>query len=882
MTGSLLAKLPLPWVALRVEPQRDDEPSAAVVLSLNPAFESMVGKDRETMLGRRAETVFSHFGDGRRDLIRTVQTVASTGEQARTTVRLESDDRWYAVTASSPEDEHVLAVFTDITSLKERELALREEEARYRLVVEDQTEFIVRWLPDGSCTFVNEPYCRIFGGTPESNLGSSFPEKLSEDHRNRLNTAVLGFTPGQATFAGDVLLARSGSETVWCHLTTRGHFDDDGRLEELQTVGREVTKRRRAEEELRASEERFRTLFEFAPDAYYLNDLKGTLLDGNRAAEALIGHSRNELVGKSFLKLCLLRARDAPRAAKILARNALGHPTGPDEFELRRRDGSSVHVEIRAYPLSIQGKRVVLGLARDITPRREAEEALRKSEEDLRALVNHATYGIFRLSPDGTFQLVNPALATMLGVPSPDDLLGTRIQDGALPCPEKVQQLLQRLREGERVQDHRIRWTGKDGREVTLRVRGRPVRGSGGKDDRFELMAEDVTERESLQAQLRQAQKMEEIGQLTGGIAHDFNNLLSVILLHTELLHNRLESPDPVVNSAVAGIGEASERAASMTRKLLGFSRQADLQRIPTELGSVVKGLHSMLSRVLPETIEIQVSAEEGGRVVSADPGAIEQMLLNLATNARDAMPDGGVLQVGVIDEPLPDDFWEDRPWAEPGAYVGVFVRDNGMGMDESTRRRIFEPFFTTKSVMEGTGLGMAMVYGLTKQHGGFVDVASEPGEGTTVTLFFPVLEEERSPDVQERHPAHAPVGSETILFVEDEEMLRRVGAGVLEQHGYRVICAADGLEALSILRDGDEPVDLILTDVVMPRMGGAELIDTLKESGNCPRAMYVSGYPGLQREGRRPLDPDIPFLQKPWKMTQLLSRVRQVLDDNP
>jgi PAS domain S-box-containing protein len=648
---------------------------------------------------------------------------------------------------------------------------------------------------------------------------------------------------------------------------------------QIAAVFSDVTDQKKTELELLASEERLRVLFEFAPDAYYLSDLKGTLLSGNRAAEQLMGYTREELIGKSFLKLDLLPARAIPRATKLLALNALGHPTGPDEFILKRKDGSTVAVEIRTYPLAIQGEKMVLGLARDISKRRESEAAIRKSEEDLRSLIEQATYGIFRLDTSGVFLRANPALAEILGYSSSEELIGVRLDEGFLPPAKGAKEFLVSLGRGNRVDGIRAQWIRKDGTEVVLRLSGRPVRDENGEIESFELIGEDVTEHLELQEQLKQAQKMEEIGQLTGGIAHDFNNLLSVILLHTEILSDKVGDEDPILGAAVTGIGEAAERASSMTKKLLGFSRQAALQKVPTDLRFVVREILPMLSRVLPENIEIVLPEMKDPGMVNADPGAIEQILINLATNARDAMPDGGVLEVNVQRDDFEEGFWQLHPWAKPGDYVGISVRDTGLGMDDEARRRIFEPFFTTKSARRGTGLGMSMVHGLTKQHDGFVNVESEMGSGTTVSVHLPLLartDEQEAPPARKQEKSS---GDETILFVEDEEMLRRVGAGVLEKHGYRVHCAANGREALEIFSQSGEEIDLIITDLVMPKMGGAELLETLRASGECPKVMIISGYAGKYTERLSDLDPPVPLLQKPWKMADLLGQVRKVLD---
>jgi two-component system NtrC family sensor kinase len=395
----------------------------------------------------------------------------------------------------------------------------------------------------------------------------------------------------------------------------------------------------------------------------------------------------------------------------------------------------------------------------------------------------------------------------------------------------------------------------------------------------FEMIVQDVSEQRRLEAQLRQAQKMEAIGQLTGGIAHDFNNLLSVITLNAQLVAASLEATPGEVLPELEDIQEAARKATTMTKQLLGFSRHADLRMVPTDLARVVAKLSSMMRRVLPENITIRIDAEEAVHAVRADAGAVEQMLLNLATNARDAMPDGGKLQIDVGEREVQEVTLASHPWITPGRYVCIRVRDSGIGMDEETRSRIFEPFFTTKAPGVGTGLGMAMVYGLTKQHGGFVTVLTALGRGTTIELYFPVVGEAAQPLDSVESLDGVRGGSETILLVEDEDTLRRSAKRVLERYGYTVLVAADGQEGLERYRAHKTEIDLVVSDLIMPRVGGAQLHRTLREEGDRVRFLLASGYVGRESGGHEALDPSIPILRKPWALRDLLTRIRELLD---
>jgi nitrogen-specific signal transduction histidine kinase/CheY-like chemotaxis protein len=394
-------------------------------------------------------------------------------------------------------------------------------------------------------------------------------------------------------------------------------------------------------------------------------------------------------------------------------------------------------------------------------------------------------------------------------------------------------------------------------------------------------LIEDVTERKNLGEQLRQAQKMEAIGQLTGGIAHDFNNLLTIVITNAALLADEIGAERAEMRAELGEVQRAAVRGVELVRKLMAFSRRRSVELQPLNLGQVVGDASNDLRRLLPASVEVAVQVESGASLtVSGDAGAIEQMIFNLATNARDAMPDGGSLRLRVYRAWLDDDHRRTRGWGSPGAYVVLAVSDTGCGMSPSVRARAFEPFFTTKGVGKGTGLGMAMVYGLVAQHKGYTDLHSEEGRGTTVQLYFPAVSSEtRGAIVPAADPP--PVGgTERILVVDDEEGIRRTAARVLSKFGYRVDEAMDGEAAMDILRGADSPFHLVLSDVVMPRMGGVALYSALQSEGSSIRVLLMSGHTA---EDLDQLDDPVSganVLHKPWSITDLLRRVREVLDD--
>jgi two-component system, cell cycle sensor histidine kinase and response regulator CckA len=390
------------------------------------------------------------------------------------------------------------------------------------------------------------------------------------------------------------------------------------------------------------------------------------------------------------------------------------------------------------------------------------------------------------------------------------------------------------------------------------------------------LLIHDVTEQRALELQLRQAQKMEAVGQLTGGIAHDLNNILTVVLADADLIAAELKQAGSAdVRSDLDDLRAAARRGASMIRKLLSFSRSANLTMLNLDLGETVSGFVPTLRRLLPETIEI-ISLDRSAGFVRADQVALEQIVLNLATNAQDAMRKGGSLRLETGNTRLEAN--HQRPWVRPGQYAYLKVRDTGVGMDERTRSKVFEPFFTTKSPSEGTGLGMAMIYGLVKQHEGFVFVDSKPGEGTTVSIYLPSVPRlDQAEASAEYGDSSSAAGGETILLVEDEDALRRAGQRILEKLGYRVIEAPDGERALEILKEKGGDIQLVITDLIMPKVGGRALYEAARGRQQGIRFLFTSGYAQMGPGEGIPL-PDVPFIQKPWTLDELGRKVKEVL----
>jgi PAS domain S-box-containing protein len=508
---------------------------------------------------------------------------------------------------------------------------------------------------------------------------------------------------------------------------------------------------------------------------------------------------------------------------------------------------------------------------------RSAQEGLRRSEVNFRSLVTHAPYGVCRCDSTGILLDVNPALVTMLGYATASELVGRNLAN-LYSDSQQWFGLADYLRALEKFHGLAADWVRKDHTSINVRLSGRAFRDKGNTIF-FELFAEDVTERRALEQQLRQAQKMEAVGRLAGGIAHDFNNLLMVISGYSEFLLDRL-GPDPTLRGPAQEIANAAERATSLTRQLLAFSRKQMLAPKVVDLNSVVTENLKMLTRLIGEDIDLVMVPGADLGAVKADPGQIEQVVMNLAVNARDAMPQGGKLTIETANVKLDASYARFHAPVRPGDYVMLAISDTGVGMDVDTQSHIFEPFYTTKG-LKGTGLGLSTVYGIVKQSEGYIWVYSEAGKGTAFKIYLPRLsgtgqENSVRPTTIAAQPGQS---HETILLVEDEEHLRRLARQSLENQGYNVIDAADGTSAIRLSHAHKGPIHLLLTDVIMPGMNGRELTNQISPSRPEMKVLYMSGYTENHIGHNGTLDEGIALLQKPFTLPALKAKVREVLD---
>ena len=504
------------------------------------------------------------------------------------------------------------------------------------------------------------------------------------------------------------------------------------------------------------------------------------------------------------------------------------------------------------------------------------EQALRRSEARYRSLVQSSVYGIYRSSLEGRFLDVNPALIAMLGYGSAEEVLLLDPERDVFANPEEHTRLIEEFRHSGRLDGIEVKWKRKDGSAITVRISGRAVSSADEPADVLEAIAEDVTDRRVLEDQFRQAQKMEAVGRLAGGVAHDFNNLLMVISGYAEVILAKLELGHPLHEKGRA-IQQAADRATTLTRQLLAFSRKQLLELKVVDVNAIVADMERLLRPLIGENVELATALHSQAAHTRADAGQLEQVLMNLVVNAKDAMPAGGKLTISTQNIVVDENHRRGQNFIRPGNYVLLSVTDTGTGMDKETQSRIFEPFFTTKEKGKGTGLGLSTVYGIVKQTGGYVMVQSEEGRGTAFHIYLPRVEE----PTEKHAPPVAPAalgGSETVLLVEDEESVRQLVRETLTAKGYRVLEAENGEAGMAVAAQHQGTIDLVITDVVMPGMGGRELVRQIGETRPETRVLYLSGYTEDAIVSDGTIESGTAFLQKPFTLQNLSRKVREIL----
>ncbi len=634
---------------------------------------------------------------------------------------------------------------------------------------------------------------------------------------------------------------------------------------------------------IRRSEGRYRLFLDAAPDAIVVTDRDDRVVLFNDAAERLVGSPAAAVLGEPVSKVIDLHRPGSPSGSQASTRG-LGGSSPPRELEARRSDGSRFWAESTIADLGLGQEPGTTVIFRDVSARHAAEDALRTSQERLAFALQAGRMGTWEWELTSGRIDWSDSMESIAGIAS-GSFGGTYEAFTELVHPDDRQAMRHAVEhaiasDGEYLVECRM---GPPGAQATpIVAQGRVVRDAFGKPVRMVGVALDVTARRELEGQLRHAQKMESVGRLAGGIAHDFNNLLTVITGHGDLLAQSLDEGDPR-QADVAAINAAAARAATLTRQLLAYGRQSLMRPEPIDLNAVVSDIEPMIRRLIGEDVELRTSLEPGLGWVQADAGQLDQVILNLVVNARDALSSGGTIELATANVRLDETYAAEHAGARPGSFVMISVSDNGVGIDDATLGRIFEPYFTTKDRGRGTGLGLATVLGIVEQSGGHIDVSSKVGEGTTFRVYLPGQADPKAaaaPD-HDATGSHAG-GHETVLLAEDEEAVRRLATMALERNGYQVIPAADGKAALVAAAAHDGPIDLLLTDVIMPGLNGRELATQFATIHPETRVLYMSGYAGEALSAQGVLDPSVAFLAKPFVPAELARKVRDVLDGPP
>jgi len=821
-------------------------------------------------------------------------------EQVRLTrsgKRIHISSKWTVPPGYEKTLGRILFCDMDVTESREAEEALRESEEKFRLLFEKSPDATVL-LADDICIDCNEAALRLTPWLPKDQLIGSHPSGLAPEYQpdGRLSAE-------RAREHQEILREKGAVNFEWLTRAPDGREfwrDISQTIVPIQgkkivySVSRDITERKRVEEALRESEEKFRLLFEKSPDATFLFD-GDTCIDCNEAALKLMNWLRKDQLIGSHPSDSAPERQPNGRLSKEKERehNEILEKKGAVSFEwlIRAPDGREFWHDVSQTLVPIQGKKIVHSVARDITERKRAEEALRTIRLQLSEAMDLANIVYWEIDPTSETFIFNDPLYTLHSTTAereggytmaveeygkrfihPDDLL-------------LFQQTTEKIRSGtapEFFADFEHRIIRRDGEVRYILARSRGVRDGSGRVIRYYGASQDITKRKKaeaensrLQSQLLQAQKMEAIGTLAGGVAHDFNNILTVITGFANLAQMSI-AKNARLRPYVDQVLISAERAAELTQSLLAFSRKQNITLAPRDINSLVRSAAKLLERLLHEDIKLKLQLTDKKVIAEADVTQMDQVLMNLATNARDAMPHGGSLMIRTDVANLDESFERAHGFGKPGTYVHLSVSDTGMGMDEKTVARIFEPFFTTKEASKGTGLGLASVYGLVKQHGGYITVTSRLLKGTTFDIYLPIVE------MREHAAAAGPEvkgGHETILVVEDDTSVRRLVTQALSGQGYAILEAADGDGAIRTFRKQRRAIGLIIIDVVMPGRNGKEVLDEIARTDPGIKAIFMSGYTGDIVVGKGVNEESVDFLQKPLSVPALLSKVREVLD---
>ena len=761
-----------------------------------------------------------------------------------------------------------------------------ESHERYRRFFESSVVGFYRTTLDGQVLDCNPAFVRIMGYRSREELLACHALDFYFSPTDRQDFLKQCRSLGSLTNFASRLRRKDGS-AVWVLENVEPVWGQDGAPAMIEGTLVDISQqkfaeaaRNQAQQALEDSETRYRRLFETAKDGILILDFKtGQIVDVNPFLIEMLGYTHSEFVGKKLWEIGPFKDIPASRSAfsELQTKGVIRY----DDLPLETKDGRRINVEFVSNVYPVDGTQVVQCNIRDITERVRAEAALKISETHHRSVFEGAVHGIYRGTLDGRFLEVNPALVAMLGYSSAEEVLKLSVAQDVFSEPEEGLRLLHKWQLTAEIEEE-VQWKRRDQRLITVRLSGRVLRTENQRAAGLEVIAEDVTERRALEEQLRQAQKIEAVGQLAGGMAHEFNNYLGIVLGYSELLLEEAGTTEGLRRN-VAEIKAATQRAASLTRQLLALSRRQVLEPKVLDVNAVVWETHKLLRRLIPGNIDLVPVLEPNLQPVKVDPAQIQQILINLVVNARDAMPQGGKVVIETANVELDEEYAGHHIEVLPGRYVMLAVSDNGSGIDEQTQARIFEPFFTTKQEGKGTGLGLSTVYGIVRQSGGHITVESALREGTRFRIYLPPTAMTELKIEEETPPMQTEIlsGTETVLVVEDEPALLRLISVSLEKYGYTVVAAEDGTEAIRILENNPGEIDLVVSDIMMPKLNGLELRKKTINLRPDMRFLFISGYAEDTIGQTAHLPQDAGYLEKPFLTIELARKVRELLNES-
>jgi two-component system cell cycle sensor histidine kinase/response regulator CckA len=848
------------------------------VIYVSPAFEKICGFPCQKLYDAPTSYREVIHPEDREHVLRRLEELRTTGrfDEEFRIVRPEGNIRWVSTHGFVVRDNHgtvarLVGTVQDTTDRRIAEELLRESEDRYRDLVEHSEDLICTHDLDGRLLSVNQAHARILGYEVGELINQPVKEFLARDSQDHFDEYLVrikrdGFAKGSL-----VIETRAGERRVWRYSNTLRTTGVSQPI--VRGIAHDVTELTRTERALRLSEEKFSKAFQVSPLFLSITTAgEGRFLEVNDSFVEKSGFRRDEIIGRTDLELGMWH--DVPERRRAVQQFLSQGRLRDFEMKYRKRSGEILDIRSSVEILEIDGALCALSVGEDITERKRTEEALKRSEADYRSLFESAPYGVFRATPDGKFLIVNPALVRILGYQSQPTLLAANLATDVFADAAEHEKAMSECCSKERFENIELNWKRRDGAPLLVLASGRLIRNDAGGVAYCEVVVEDISRRRALEQRVRQSQKLDAIAMLAAGISHDFNTLLTGMLGYGELLlmSSSLADRD---RRKVEAIVDAAVQARAITQQLLAFGRSQPMKPTLVSLNEVITDLADFLRRMTGGNIELLADLQLALGHVKLDSTQLAQVIVNLVANARDAMPNGGklIIKTSSLDLAQLD---AEFLGIDPGSYAILSIIDTGCGIDEITLTHLFEPFFTTKPEGKGTGLGLATVHGIIEQSGGRIRVESQAGAGTTFKIYLPTARDVVSETPRRSCGQDVAPGCETILVVDDHDLARKITHDFLSGHGYNVLVAKNGREAVQIARKHRAPIHLLLTDIVMPKMSGPSVAQHLEQLHPGAKVLYMTAFADVMDAGD--LAGPWEVLHKPFMHHELMSKVRQVL----